>query len=214
MAKKLFITATGTNVGKTFASSKILEQLGKEGVKIGALKPIETGVSSVPADADKLLKICQKYNPKFRELEPLDICAYTFALPAAPYSADSENTIKIEKIKDKISELESLCDYLVIEGAGGLFVPIKSNYFMIDLIKELNCQTLLVTPSHLGCINETLLSLKTLKNYEVSYSWCVNLYKDKEEFTQTTKPFYDNYFEQWSKLEDLLLFNHPFFKGL
>ena len=214
MAKKLFITATGTNVGKTYASCKILEHLGRQGVKIGAVKPIETGVSSVPADANKLLKICQKYNPNFRELEPLDICAYTFALPAAPYSADSENIIKIENIKDKIAELDALCDYLIIEGAGGLYVPIKSNYFMIDLIKELECQTVLVTPSHLGCINETLLSLKALDSSGIDYSWCVNLYKDREEFTQTTKPFYDDYFKQYDKLEDLLLFNHPFFKGL
>ena len=207
MAKKLFITATGTNVGKTYASCKILEHLGRQGIKIGAVKPIETGVSTVPADADKLLKICQKYNPNFRKLEPLDICAYTFALPAAPYSADTKNIIKIENIKEKIAELEALCDYLIIEGAGGLYVPIKSNYFMIDLIKELECQTLLVTPSHLGCINETLLSIKALESFGIRYDWCVNLYKDKEEFTQTTKPFYDNYFGRWSKLEDLVLIN-------
>ena len=207
MAKKLFITATGTNVGKTYASCKILEHLGRQGVKIGAVKPIETGVSGVPTDANKLLKICQKYNSKFRELEPLDICAYTFALPAAPYSADTKNIIKIENIKEKIAELEALCDYLIIEGAGGLYVPIKSNYFMIDLIKELECQTLLVTPSHLGCINETLLSIKALESFGIRYDWCVNLYKDKEEFTQTTKPFYDNYFGRWSKLEDLVLIN-------
>ncbi len=204
MAKKLFITATGTNVGKTYAACKILEHLGRQGVKIGAVKPIETGVSSVPADADKLLKICQKYNLNFRELEPLDICAYTFALPAAPYSADTQNIIKIENIKDKIAEIESLCDYLIIEGAGGLYVPIKSNYFMIDLIKELNCQTLLVTPSHLGCINETLLSIKALESLYIRYDWCVNLYKDKKEFTQTTKPFYDDYFKKWQTLEEYL----------
>jgi len=214
MAKKLFITATGTNVGKTYSACRILEHLGKQGVKVGAIKPIETGVISVPVDADKLLKICQKYNPAFIDLEPVDICAYTFSLPAAPYSADTQNIIKIEKIKDKIAQMQSLCDYLIIEGAGGLFVPIKSNYFMIDLIKELNCQTLLVTPSHLGCINETMLSLKTLEDYKISCSWCVNLYKDREEFTQTTKPFYDDYFGQWNKLDDLFLFNHPFFKGL
>ena len=214
MAKKLFITATGTNVGKTYTACSILEHLGKQGVKIGAIKPIETGVSTIPPDADKLLNICQKYNPNFIDLEPKDICAYTFSLPAAPYSADTKNIIQIEKVIEKIEQMQSLCDYLIIEGAGGLYVPIKSNYFMIDLIKELNCQTLLVTPSQLGCINETMLSLKALEEYEILHSWCVNLYKDREAFIQTTKPFYDDYFKQYDKLEDLLLFNHPFFKGL
>ncbi len=204
MAKKLFITATGTNVGKTFASCKILKQLGKEGVKIGALKPIETGVSSVPADADKLLKICQKYNPNFRDLNPQDISAYTFSLPAAPYSADTQKVIKIEAIKDKIAELEKLCDFLIIEGAGGLYVPITKNYFMLDLIKEIECKTLLVTPSHLGCINETLLSIKALESAEISYDWCVNLYKDKEAFKKTTEPFYDDYFKKWYDLNEIV----------
>ena len=204
MAKKLFITATGTDVGKTYAACQILEQLGKQGIKIGAIKPIETGVNTTPPDAKKLLDICQKYNPSFSALEPKDICAYTFTLPAAPYSADTQNIIKIDKIKEKIAQIEALCDFLIIEGAGGLYVPITKSYFMIDLIKELNCQTLLVTPSHLGCINETILSLKTLQDYEILHNWCVNLHKDRDAFNKTTKPFYDVYFEKWNILEDYI----------
>ena len=205
MTKKLFITATNTNIGKTYTACAILEHLGKQGIAIGAVKPIETGVDNIPQDAQKLLDICKKYNKNFKKLTPVDICAYTFALPAAPYSADSENIIKIEKIKDKISEIESLCDYLVIEGAGGLFVPITKSYFMIDLIKELNCQTLLITPSHLGCINETLLSIKASDSANISYEWCVNLYKDKETFKRTTEPFYNDYFKKWQTLKEYLL---------
>ncbi len=204
MVKKLFITATNTNIGKTYAACSILEHLGSQSIRIGAIKPIETGVSNIPQDAQKLLKICKKYNKNFQELTPFDICAYTFPLPAAPYSADSNKSIQIAKIKAKIEEIAKLCDYLVIEGAGGLFVPILKDYFMIDLIQELQTQTLLITPSHLGCINETLLSLKALESYNIPHNWCVNLYKDKEAFEKTTKPFYDDYFKEWYELDSYI----------
>jgi len=205
MVKKLFITATNTNIGKTYASCALLEHLGAQGIRIGAVKPIETGVDNIPQDAQKLLNICKKYNKKFQELTPKDICAYTFTLPAAPYSADNNHIIAIDTIKEKIEEIAKLCDFLIIEGAGGLFVPILKEYFMIDLIQELQTQTLLVTPSHLGCINETLLSIKALETYHISYSWCVNLYKDKEAFYKTTKPFYDDYFQEWLSLDEHIL---------
>ena len=204
MKKQLFITATNTDIGKTYASVKILEHLGNHGVKIGAIKPIETGVTNIPQDAKRLLDVCKKYNKNFENLTPSDITAYTFSLPAAPYSADTNGIIEIDRVKSKIEEISKLCDFLIIEGAGGLYVPIKKNYFMIDLIKELNCQTLLITPSHLGCINETLLSLKALNSYNIPYKWCVNLYKDKEAFKKTTKPFYDIYFKEWNTLDTIM----------
>lgn len=207
MARKLFITATGTNTGKTYAACKILEHLGTQGVKIGAVKPIETGVKDSPQDAGKLLKVCQKYNPNFASLTPHAITAYCFKLPAAPFSADSQNIIEIPKIIAKINKIKKLCDFLIIEGAGGLFVPIKQDYFMIDLIKEINCQTLLVTPSRLGCINETLLSLNALKKAAVPHNWCVNIFEDKDAFAKTTKPFYDAYFKEWFMLDEFIKCN-------
>jgi dethiobiotin synthetase len=73
---------------------------------------------------------------------------------------------------------------------------------MIDLIKELDAKTLLITPSKLGCINDTLLSIEALKNRKIDFSWCVNLFEDIDEFDEVTKPFYDEYFDEWWKLED------------
>jgi len=204
MIKQLFITSTNTNIGKTYASCRILEHLGSQGVKVGAIKPIETGVTNIPQDAKRLLEVCKKYNKNYKNLTPKDITAYTFSLPAAPYSADIDDIIDIDRIKFKIEELSKLCDYLVIEGAGGLYVPIKKDYFMIDLIKDLNSQALLITPSHLGCINETLLSLNALKSYKISHYWCVNLYKDKDSFDKTTKPFYNAYFKEWMLFDEIL----------
>ena len=199
--RSLFITATGTSVGKTHTTIKLIETLAKKGIKAGAFKPIETGVEEEPLDAKALLEACQKVNPDFADLTPADITAYTFSLPAAPFCADTEQEIKIEKIFEKYHELSKRCDLLLVEGAGGLMVPITQTYQMIDLAKELNAPVLLVTPSRLGCINDTLLSLEALKSREIEFEWCVNLYEDRESFSEVTQPYYDAVFPEWWSVE-------------
>jgi len=193
----LFITATNTNVGKTYTTLKLIESFSKQGILVGVCKPIETGVVTEPLDAQALLEVIQKHNPNFKALKPKDITAYTFELPAAPFCADHKKIIKIEVIKEKIAELQKLCDLLIIEGAGGLMVPITKEYKMIDLAKELNLKTLLVTSSKLGSINDTLLSIEALKSHDIAFDWCVNLFEDAESFDEVTKPYYDAVFEGW-----------------
>ena len=195
--QSLFITATGTNVGKTHTTLKLIEAFASKGLKVGVFKPIETGVTDTPPDATILLEACQKVNNNFKALKPLDITAYTFPLPAAPFCADVEQTIKINKIIEKYHELAQLCDILLVEGAGGLLVPITKDFMMIDLAKKLGSKVLLVTPSRLGCINDTLLSQEALKSHNIEFDWCVNLYEDKESFSEVTKPFYDEIFPEW-----------------
>ncbi|MDD2400175.1 MAG: dethiobiotin synthase, partial [Sulfurovum sp.] len=84
----LFVSATGTNVGKTYTMLQLIEGFAKKGVRVGVFKPIDTGVQGEPKDAALLLQSCQKANPKFKTLKPKEITAYTFALPAAPFCAD------------------------------------------------------------------------------------------------------------------------------
>ena len=198
----LFVTATNTNIGKTYTTIKLIETFTKQGILVGVFKPIETGVTAEPLDAKLLLETVQKYNKNFKALNPIDITSYTFELPAAPFCADHKKSIKIEQIKEKIVELQSRCNLLIIEGAGGLMVPITAEYKMIDLIEELNCKTLLVTPSKLGCINDTLLSIEALKNRNINFDWCVNLHEDKNEFQKVTQPFYDEIYPEWWSLDE------------
>ncbi len=202
--KSIFVTATNTNVGKTYTTLKLIESFSKRGISVGVCKPIETGVTHEPLDAKALLEAVQKYNANFKALKPKDITAYTFALPAAPFCADTQQTIKIERILEKIEELQKRCDLLIIEGAGGLMVPITQNYTMIDLAKELQGETLLVTPSKLGCINDTCLSIEALKHYDIPFEWCVNLFEDSVQFNQTTQPYYDVAFNNWCYVEEVI----------
>jgi len=200
--KTLFVTATNTNVGKTYTTIKLIESFAQQGILVGVCKPIETGVQNEAPDATLLLEAVQKCNPNFQSLCPTDITAYTFKLPAAPFCADIAQTITVKHIKNKIEELSQLCDLLIVEGAGGLFVPITKTYNMIDLAQELNDMTLLVTPSKLGCINDTQLSIEALKNRNIPFNWCVNLFEDKEEFEQVTQPYYDTVYPEWWSVQE------------
>ena len=195
--QSLFITATGTNIGKTHTTLQLIKLLADRGLAVGVYKPIETGVSNIAHDASLLLNACQKVNENFKNFSPQDITAYTFPLPAAPFCADTNHEIRIDKIIDKYHALSALCDILLVEGAGGLMVPITKDFMMIDLVQKLKTDVLLVTPSRLGCINDTLLSHEALKSRHITFDWCVNLFEDEESFSKVTKPFYDEMFPNW-----------------
>ena len=198
----LFITATNTNVGKTHTTLRLIEAFGAKGLSVGVYKPIETGVDSVPHDASLLLKACKKVNKNFKDLSPKDITAYTFPLPAAPFCADIKKEIKLDRILEKYHELSRLCDILLVEGAGGLMVPVTKEFMMIDLAKTLDAKVLLVTPSRLGCINDTLLSMEALRSHSLEFDWCVNLFEDRESFAEVTQPFYNEVFPDWWSVEE------------
>jgi len=200
--QSLFITATGTNVGKTHTTLKLIEALASKGLTVGVFKPIETGVTNTAPDATILLQACQKVNKNFKDLSTQDITAYTFPLPAAPFCADVDETIDLQHIIDKHDELAKLCDILLVEGAGGLMVPITKEYMMINLIKDLNAKTLLITSSRLGCINDTILSILALKTFDIDFDWCVNVYEDKESFSEVTQPYYNEVFDGWWSVEE------------
>jgi len=198
----LFVTATGTDVGKTYTTLQLIQAFSQRKLRVGICKPIETGVVDTPVDATVLLKACRSVNPAFASLAPTDITAYTFSLPAAPFSADTQQIIHIDTILEKIDELAQSCDLLIVEGAGGLMVPITRDFMMIDLAKKLNAKILLVTPSRLGCINDTLLSIEALESREIDFDWCVNLFEDKDDFPKVTQPFYDAAYPGWWSVQE------------
>lgn len=200
--QSLFITATGTNVGKTYTTLKLIEAFSEQGFKVGVFKPIETGVSDIALDASILLQTCQKVNENFKSFSTDDITAYTFPLPAAPFCADTQQEIKLEKIFEKYQALSKRCDILLVEGAGGLMVPVTKDYMMIDLAIELDSPVLLVTPSRLGCINDTLLSMEALRSRNIDFDWCVNVYEDIDTFEEVTQPYYNAVYPEWWSVEN------------
>lgn len=198
----LFISATNTDVGKTYACEKFLKHYSRKGLKVGYFKPCETGVINSPLDGTKMLNLVKKLNPNF-DLDIKELVPYQFELPAAPYVARGETNIDIEFLKKQVLYLKSLCDVLVIEGAGGLMVPVKKDLFIIDLIKEFEAKAILISPSKLGCINDTLLSIEALKNRNIDFDWYINLYEDKDSFDEVSRPFLEDYFKELKFLKDL-----------
>lgn len=202
MKKNIFVSATNTDVGKTYSCGKLLEHYAKKGFKVGYFKPFETGVVDVPLDGTKMLNLVKTLNPSF-DVTINDVVPYQFKLPAAPYVAKEHTIIDIEFLKEKKKFLEQFCDVLIIEGAGGLMVPIEKDLFIIDLIKIFDCEAILITSSKLGCINDTLLSINALKAKNIDFEFYINLYEDIDTFDKVSKPFLIDYFTELNFLQDL-----------
>jgi len=164
----LFITGTDTGVGKSVASGVLALGLTRRGKQVRYLKPLETGVPEGGVAEDAAL-LTELFSPggDWRERS-----LFTFALPASPMTAAAAEGKKIEPAKlldalrKKIAEAGAV-DYFLIEGAGGLLVPITPDFFMIDLIRELKAEAVLVTRPVLGTINQTLLSLEALRHRNI-----------------------------------------------
>jgi len=193
MVKRIFVTATNTDIGKTYTTIKLLKEYASRGLRVGAIKPIETGVvDGVYLDGDLLLSTLQELNPAFKELCVQDIVPISYELPAAPYIASQGTPLDFSLIDRTINKLEELCDVLIIEGAGGLYVPVDANFMIVDLISYFGATPLLVTHCSLGCINDTLLSLQVLKNKNLSTLFAFNCREKDESFSTISEPFFRN----------------------
>ena len=156
----IFISGTDTGVGKTAVGCALVEALTARGMHVGVMKPVETGVGEPgPLDALALARAA-------KQDEALDrICPYRFALPAAPsVAARAEGArIDIEHIAKHYNDLAREFEFMLVEGAGGLRVPLVDAFDMIDLAQRLALPILLVARGNLGTINHTLLSLAEIE---------------------------------------------------
>jgi len=190
MTKRIFITATNTDIGKTYTTKLLLRELASRGLRVGVIKPIETGVVNGHApDGSELLCLVKELNKEFKDLSIEDIVPITYELPAAPYVASNNTKLDFEKLDIAIRKLEKLCDVLLIEGAGGLYVPIDSATMIIDLIEYFKATTLLVTHCSLGCINDTFLSKKALEDRKIPHAIAFNCRQNDKSFSTVSEPY-------------------------
>ncbi len=166
---KLFITATDTGVGKTLISTLLMKYLLERGLNPLYLKPLQTGCDS-PVDRDSDSLFVYSHIPLNGALDLVkDSVCYVFPPPRAPYFAALKEGKEIDwqKCISWIQERSRGWDAVLIEGAGGLMVPITKDRLMIDLIEELDVPVLLVARPSLGTINHTLLSLEMLRSKDI-----------------------------------------------
>jgi dethiobiotin synthetase len=177
--KPIFITAIGTDVGKTLVSAILTEAL-----QAHYWKPVQAGFDQ-GTDANYVRSMLT--NTQSRIVSEV----YTLRMPASPHIAAREEkiTIKKERILEAYRQLPELEGYLVIEGAGGLLVPFADDYFVADLIRDLEARVVIVSRNYLGSINHSLLTAKVLKDMGADVAgWIFN-----DQYLQ-----YEEEIVQWS----------------
>lgn len=159
----IFITGIGTEIGKTLVSAIIVEAL-----KADYWKPIQAGLDE-GSDNEKVKKlISNKTSVFYEEL-------YKLKLPASPHIAarQEDNRINLDEINSRFRNIQSGC--LIIEGAGGLMVPLNEKEFIIDLIEVLKAKVILVSRNYLGSINHSLVTAALCKQRKLDVAgWMFN----------------------------------------
>jgi dethiobiotin synthetase len=162
--KTIFVAGTDTGVGKSLITGLLARQFTLAGKRVVTQKWVETGRTGFSKDIDIHLKLMNKtrrdYAGYLNEMTP-----YVFKFSASPHLAASveKRPVNIDRIKRSFKYLSRHFDITIVEGSGGLLVPINRRTLLIDVVRELNMPVLLVAGNRLGAINHTLLSIEALK---------------------------------------------------
>jgi dethiobiotin synthetase len=178
--KTLFITGIGTGIGKTIISAALVEKL-----KADYWKPVQSG-DLHNSDTLTVKSLITNTVSVFHQE------AYKLTQPFSPHKSAAIDGISIDR--DNII-LPQTDNHLIIEGAGGLMVPLKDNFLMIDLIKQLNTEVILVSRNYLGSINHTLLSIDALKHKNITIKGII--------FNGTKDIYSKDFILEYSGLESL-----------
>ena len=152
---RIFVTGIGTGIGKTIVSAILTEAL-----QADYWKPIQAGLQD-STDSQTIKELVS--NP----LTKIHSEAFRLAMPASPHAAARAENIEIKIREINIPETKN---NLVIEGAGGLMVPLNNNELMLDFMQATNAIVVLVVKHYLGSINHTLLSIEALKQRKIKFA--------------------------------------------
>lgn len=170
----LVITGTGTGVGKTVAAAALAKLFRECGLKVGVLKPVETGCGGEelsPADGLLLARaagvsLCGREEGAWIEARIEDVAPWRFAEPLAPVEAGrlAGIEISVDRIYMAMDRWMERADLVIVETAGGLLVPINTNFNFADLIQGFELPVIVAAPNRLGVINHMLLTLEALRS--------------------------------------------------
>lgn len=192
MTKGIFITATGTDAGKTYVSGLLVKKLRDNGINCGYYKPALSGMEErggklIPGDVDFVLKTAGIDD------EPQKYVSYSFKPAVSPHLAAQieNNPIKLSKIKADFDNIKQNFDYIVVEGAGGIICPFnltEEKILLPDVIKELKTDIIIVAPASLGTINSTFLTVEYAKSQNINVKGIIlNNYTDGDIMQEDNK---------------------------
>lgn len=172
----VFVTGTDTGVGKTHVSVHLIQQWVAAGLRVVAMKPVASGCDWIDGrwqneDVAKL-RAASNVDAPLEWVNP-----YCFDPPIAPHIAAAQAHVQIDLavIVHAFQQLSRLADVVVVEGAGGLLVPLNDRQTIADLIQSLNLPALLVVGMKLGCINHALLTAAVMQQQRIPMAgWIAN----------------------------------------
>ena len=159
--RRLFVTGTDTGIGKTVAACALIRLLVEQGYAVAAMKPVASGCISTPAglrneDALALMQV-MNVDMRYEQVNP-----YAFEPAIAPHIAADAAGIVLDLSKIAAVADSTKADLMVIEGAGGWCVPLGEEMMMVDLVRALRADVILVAGMKLGCINHALLTARQI----------------------------------------------------
>jgi dethiobiotin synthetase len=181
LARIIFITGTDTGVGKTLLTGLLLQHLRTTGHHALAIKPFCSGTR---ADVDFLRAV------QDGELTRDEVNPFFFAEPLAPLVAARKQhlAIRIQDVLRHVAHTLNRCECLLIEGSGGLLVPLGEGYSVADLIAKLNCEAIVVARNKLGTLNHTLLTVQKLQHIAIKALKVVIMDQVKPDPSSDTNP--------------------------
>jgi len=187
----IFITGTDTGVGKTYIATGIARTFRSNGIDVGVMKPAETGCrvrqgDLRPKDAISLIEAAGVS-------DSLDLVnPYRYRKPLAPLAAAAMEGQKIfiNRIKSAYQELSRKHEFMIVEGAGGIMVPLTLRYSYLDLASDLGLPVLVVARPNLGTINHTLLTIMAIQQRNISLAGIVfnKCSKEQRDLAERTSP--------------------------
>ncbi|MDP6957975.1 MAG: dethiobiotin synthase, partial [Planctomycetota bacterium] len=157
--RSIFITGTDTGVGKTVVATGIAKALTKKGLDVGVMKPFATG--GVEQNGTLISEDAVALRNSVLNPDPLDlinpICYHTPLAPkvAARVEGKEQRLNLVDRAWDQLKERHST---MIVEGIGGLLVPLRKKFFVVDLAKKLELPLVIVTRPSLGTLNHTLMT--------------------------------------------------------
>ncbi len=188
MFKGFFITGTDTGVGKTVVTGAVIKAIQSFGVRVGAMKPIESGCGKegsvlIPYDGTFLKQAAQM-------IEPItQVTPFCFENPLSPLAASEieGRQVSIEDLKKAYYRLYREYEAIVVEGVGGLMVPVRKDYFVVDLARDLSLPLLIVIRPGLGTINHTMLTVTYALEAGLEVAGIIINYSHPPEYSMAEK---------------------------
>ena len=177
LPRHFFVTGTDTGVGKTTVTVRLMQQLVAQGLTVIGMKPVASGYEWLDGrwQNDDVRQLTAASNVS---APPELVNPYCFEPAIAPHIAADQVGVEIdlEVIRAAYTQLSAMADVVIVEGAGGLLVPLnKQQQTIADLIQTLNLSALIVVGMRLGCINHALLTAEVLRQRNIHCcGWVAN----------------------------------------